>query len=400
MQDFYEALGVSRTASQTQIKVAFKKMAMRYHPDRNPGNKEAEETFKFLNEAYHTLSDPLKRSRYDSRFHIITEELNEAYWQEIKRKRYQQWKRAHDSQYRLDKNYFKIQGLAFLVFLLIAGFCFAVINTAHYYVRQQQMEKWRENSMQLKQVNGLFGEGKFHDAFTMIRTMEEKDPLDFRFGFVRDSLVSALRKKADGEYKQKDFRSAVSHYLVLKSYEHPVRYETLEHMSMCQYYLGNYKEALEALKHLHNQLPGDLALVYKIGIINLEKLDNPHEALQYFSMGKKLFKENLSRVYGNAFQIVMNPSDVPDIYFEIFKGRAQANMKVGNYNEAVKDCNWAVFLRPDESEGYYLRAVANISTRDYPAVCNDVSKARQLGSEQTASISRRYCRLASVTAGK
>ena len=83
MQDFYEALGVSRTASQTQIKAAFKRMAMRYHPDRNPGNKQAEETFKFLNEAYQTLSDPVKRSRYDSRFHIITEELNDAYWQEI-----------------------------------------------------------------------------------------------------------------------------------------------------------------------------------------------------------------------------------------------------------------------------------------------------------------------------
>jgi curved DNA-binding protein CbpA len=398
MQDFYEALGVSRTASQSQIKAAFKKMAMRYHPDRNPGNREAEETFKFLNEAYHTLSDPVKRSRYDSRFHIITEELNEAYWQEIKRKRYQQWRQSRDSHYRLDKNYFKIQGLAFLVFLLIAGFCFAIINTAHYYVRQQQMEKWRANSLQLKQVNGLFGEGKFHDAFSIIRSLEEKDPLDFRFGFVRDSLVNALRQQADAHYHQKDFSSAVSHYLVLKNYEHPIRYETLENMSMCQFYLGNYKESLEALKHLHNQQPGDLGLVYKIGWINLEKLDNPQEALQYFTMGKKLFKENLSRVYGNAFQIVMNPNDVPDIYFSIFKGRALANMKVGNFADAVTDCNWAIFLRPQEGEGYYLRAVANISIKDYPAVCEDVTRARQLGSQQASTISKRYCRLSGATA--
>lgn len=398
MQDFYEALGVSRTASQSQIKAAFKKMAMRYHPDRNPGNKQAEETFKYLNEAYHTLSDPVKRSRYDSRFHIITDEVNEAYWQEIKRKRYQQWRQARDRHYRLDKNYFKIQGLAFLVFLILSGFCFAVINTAHYYVRQQQMEKWRANSLQLKQVNGLFGEGKFHDAFTLIRNMEEKDPLDFRFGFVRDSLVAALRVRADDEYRKKDFRSAVSHYLVLKNYEHPVRYETLENMSMCQFYLGNYKESLEALKHLHNQAPGDLGLVYKIGLINLEKLDNPTEALQYFNMGKKLFKENLSRVYGNAFQIVMNPQDAPDIYFSIFKGRALTNMKLGNFDDAVTDCNWAIFLRPQEAEGYYLRAVANINTKDYPAVCDDVMKARQFGSEQATILGKRYCKYRSVTA--
>ncbi len=400
MQDFYEALGVTRTASQSQIKAAFKKMAMRYHPDRNPGNKAAEETFKFLNEAYHTLSDPIKRSRYDSRFHIITEELNDAYWQEIKRKRYQQWKQSRDSHYRLDKNYFKIQGLAFLVFLLIAGFCFAVIHTAHYYVRQQQMEKWRANSLQLKHVNGLFGEGKFHDAFSLIRTLEERDPLDFRFGFVRDSLVSALRTQADDEYRLKDFRSAVSHYLVLKNYENPVRFETLDNMSMCQYYLGNYREALEALKHLHNQMPGDLRLVYRIGMINLDKLDNPQEALQYFTIGKKLFKENLTHVYGAAFQIVMNPRDVPDIYFEIFKGRAVANTKVGDYEEAVTDCNWAIYLRPENGDGYYLRARVNVTSLNYNAVCGDLAKARQLGVEEASADSRRYCRMNSSTAVK
>ena len=400
MQDFYEALGVSRVASQTQIKAAFKKMAMRYHPDRNPGNKQAEETFKFLNEAYHTLSDPVKRSRYDSRFHIITEEINEAYWQEIKRKRYQQWKEKRDSYYRLDKNYFKIQGLAFLVFLLIAGFCFAVINTAHYYVRQQQMEKWRANSLQLKQVNGLFGQGKFDDAFTMIRSMEEREPLDFRFGFVRDSLVAALRQKADHEYREKNFASAVAHYLVLKDYEHPVRYETLENLSMCQSYLGNYKEALEALKHLHNQQPGDLGLVYKIALINLEKLDNPHEALQYFTIGKKLFKENLSRVYGNAFQIVMNPRDAPDIYFSMFRGRAIANMKVGNFHDAVTDCNWAIFLRSQDGEAYYLRALANISAKDHVAACDDAYKARRLGFKDALWVAKEYCGISSPTARK
>jgi tetratricopeptide (TPR) repeat protein len=392
MQDYYELLGVNRTASQTQIKVAFKKMAMRYHPDRNPGNKEAEETFKLLNEAYHTLTDSTKRARYDSRFYIITEELNDAYWQEIKYKRFQQWKKAQDNRYRLDKNYFKIQGLAFLVFLVIAGFCFAVINTAHYYVRQQQMEKWRANSQKLEQVNGLFGEGKFHDAFTMIRLMEEKDPLDFRFGFVRDSLVAALRKQADHEFNGKDFTNAVTHYLVLKNYEHPVRYETLENLSMCQYYLGNYKESLEALKHLHNQQPGDLGLVYQIAAINFEKLDNPQEALHYYTLGKKLFKDNLSRVYGSAFQIVMNPQDAPDIYFSIFKGRALVNIKLGHYKDAITDCSWAVFLRPSDGESYYLRAISSINSREYGSVCEDITKARQFGSVPATVIGKQYCR--------
>lgn len=63
--DYYQILGVERTASEDKIKRAYKKMAIKYHPDRNPGDKEAEEKFKQAAEAYDVLRDPEKRSRYD-----------------------------------------------------------------------------------------------------------------------------------------------------------------------------------------------------------------------------------------------------------------------------------------------------------------------------------------------
>jgi molecular chaperone DnaJ len=64
-RDYYEVLGITRTASDQEIKSAYRKLAMQYHPDRNPGNSEAEERFKEASEAYSVLIDGEKRSRYD-----------------------------------------------------------------------------------------------------------------------------------------------------------------------------------------------------------------------------------------------------------------------------------------------------------------------------------------------
>jgi curved DNA-binding protein len=75
-KDYYTTLGVDRKATEEDIKRAYRKLALKYHPDKNPGDPKAEEKFKGVNEAYQVLSDPAKRARYD--------QLGESYtrWQQ------------------------------------------------------------------------------------------------------------------------------------------------------------------------------------------------------------------------------------------------------------------------------------------------------------------------------
>ena len=72
-QDYYETLGVARGASPEDLKKAYRKLAMQHHPDRNPGDKKAEQRFKELNEAYDVLKDEQKRAAYDRFGHAAFE---------------------------------------------------------------------------------------------------------------------------------------------------------------------------------------------------------------------------------------------------------------------------------------------------------------------------------------
>ena len=74
-RDYYEILGITKSASKDEIKKAYRKLALKYHPDKNKGDKVSEEKFKEASEAYHVLSDDKRKNNYDQFGHAAFEEV-------------------------------------------------------------------------------------------------------------------------------------------------------------------------------------------------------------------------------------------------------------------------------------------------------------------------------------
>jgi tetratricopeptide (TPR) repeat protein len=171
----------------------------------------------------------------------------------------------------------------------------------------------------------------------------------------------------------------------------PVRMETLRKRAICEYRVGDFSQALQALKHIYGQQPWNLEILFEIATINQENLKDDQEALKYFTLGKDLFKKNQTSIYGRAFELVMDPKDAPEIYYHLFIGRAKANLNLNNFAEAETDCNWATFLRPMQGEGFKLRVLAKVNQQNYRGVCADLAKAIELGATDTSELKKKYC---------
>ena len=408
MLDYYQILGVPKSASLTEIKVAYKKLALKYHPDKNPDNPAAEEHFKQVNAAYQTLSDPYKKASYDLLVSYSYHRSNTNHTSTTYHRRPPQqektvydrygkysWKQAPKYReapvYKIDKDYVRIQVITLATFFTIAILIIGVFKINNYYEEQEELRIRKQNELAVAEAKKLFDTGNYRSAIEALTQLIREQPIEHVFYQAKEKMIASLNQLAKLKFEEKDYTSAITDLEVLRDFQKPMRISTWQMLAESYYQLEDYRKAAHAYEYILMRDENNIELIMKIGDIYLDHLNMSEKAWDYYTDARFKFKEFQNNSYGEAFELVVPLTRFPEAYFEMFYKRGKLNMELKNYDEAIHDLNWAVSIRPDYSEPYYLRAICRSEIGNDYRACLDLNLAVEKGYIEAQIMRRDMC---------
>jgi len=398
VNDYYQVLGIPRSATAEQIKITFKRLAVRYHPDKNPGDKRAEEIFKEISLAYDVLSDPEKKARHD--LVLAYSRTSKSFQsQTTNYPRYNTYQRRPYSppgkyQYQFGWSYVRNQLLAFGFVFVVAIIVLSVQAAYEYRLRKEKerIDAWRNQRMQMAIMT--FENGKIRPAFDTLRYMIEEFPGEFELKDQKNKLLTKVKVAADQQFRRKDFSRAAFLFTVARDYEEPYLLNLDVHFKLAQSYenLEEYEKAAETINYVLARDSENINLNLELANLYTNRLDEPEKALEFFDRARDKIRGLLEAAYGRAYELVINPVKMPDLYYHVYRGRGIANTKLGNHSDAIKDFNWAILFRPGHGEDYFYRAENYFALNDLRRSCRELDKAIEAGFEAAIVTRRQRCR--------
>ncbi len=400
---FYEILGVSRNATEADIKKAFKELAKKYHPDKHPGEVFYEEHFKKINAAYQTLSDPQARKVYDLRLFYSQntpppqnkQSTNQQQQNTYQRQQtyaqpnYQrpntnnQKTRSAAEQKKLNTYYIYI-AIGAIVFILACSWFYNFMNeyTSREYFTAGLKEELKGNDIQAmnyysasleKNMSNPEVNEKMGDIYTKLSQNNSMElfyyNLELQTKYIEEDNASADMYSA---IHQMDsiaamyYRRALDNYNLIED-----RYRVGLKIVRSALKIGNYNEAMIQLNQVENlrDLNREDSVIYYKGDINFHQ--------KHFSTARTLYKTFLRKH--------------PDSY--------EARIKIGlcHFNEgnedfALVELNKAIEKDPQKGEAYYFKGQIKFRDKNMSEACNLFYKADSLNVLAAKAAIYTYCR--------
>jgi len=397
---FYEVLGVSRFASDDEIKKAFKTLAKKYHPDKHPGEKFYEEHFKKINEAYQTLSNPQARQRYDLRINYTqstppprqqykqgTDQQRRTSQQQAPYTNYKKPKannRSTESQKKLNKYYVYI-GIGAFVFILGCAWFYNFMNeyASKEYYAEGLKEEQRGNNVEAmgyffssleKDLNNPKVNEKVGDIYTKLAQNNSLELFYFDLELQKKNVDASLDEESANLYRRMRSIDSLAAMYYNRAFENYESEEDKRRVGLkrvrTDLKIGNFTEAMVAASQISNyaDTKRDDSVLYYQAEINFQ-MKNYTEA---------------RRQYTSFYGLHTNSSD------------AMIRAALCHYNEnnedfAIGQLNKVIARFPEKGEAYYFKGEIARRNQDSTSACTLFYQADSLNVLAAKPAIYKYC---------
>ncbi|MEL6539063.1 MAG: DnaJ domain-containing protein [Bacteroidota bacterium] len=402
MVTHYHTLGLEATASLDEIRQAYRRLAVKYHPDKNPDDKVAEERFKRVNEAYQVLSDPAKKASYDLK--IQYQDAQQAYrtYQRYSPPppnpshgrwtphgyRYKQRRgsvRTFTPQEERKSTYYAfgfVGVMAVIVVILVQ------INKA--YMAKQMAEKEARRAELMLQMQDFCLSGEVDSAVWTVQQLQREGFIKGEEEDARARVMAQLYGLAEKSFYDQDYPATVYYgNLVNEGWPHePVRDLNLW-MAKSHVEMGEKDKALQRLDSLMAHYPHDVMPFMEAARLVVN--DRPKDALRYYIDAISIITSQYKARYGEGYMLVMSPSEVPSYHFEIFLEVGKAYIEAEDYKMGENLLRWAVHINRKHEEGYRWLAECYTRKGEPSRGCQVIRRAISRGYLNRTTTLTGYC---------
>lgn len=392
MTNYYHVLGLSEDASHAEIKSAFKRLAVKYHPDKHPNDPSMEEKFKEINLAHQILSDEYQKARFDLKLkyrqfddhHTRTYQApNTDYWKNKSRVKYAQApidyrKNAIATAYAF--------GISFLIALVVMTGLWAKEKYDDYKLEVRLAER-RSSYVDAKKH---FEAGEYFKAFEIMNSLQFFRKEEWDMKVFKNTMMDQIIDEGNYQFASNNYHKSIELYELVKEFAPDLSfYEAWQNLSEAYMHTGQPEKALQVM---NEYLVGEVEIfetLVKIARIQNEELNQPEEALDHLLLAHRLAVKRYKSFYGEGYPLVINEKHVPASHFYMYTYLANIYNTLGDHNMAIKASDWNKYVWPDSAISYITSAEAHLALGREREACIEYGGAKDRGwTGQTPSICR------------
>ncbi|MEM6830400.1 MAG: DnaJ domain-containing protein [Bacteroidota bacterium] len=374
MINYYEILGVSENANTDEIKTAFKRQAVKYHPDKHQGKPEMEERFKEINEAYQILSDSYEKARFDLKLkyqQFSSSTPPYPYTQQQYRRR------PHYEPASVDYKKNTIATLyAFGITLAIALIVMSGVWIKESYDQMKINRKLTERRELYKKAKLSFDNGDYEHAFQLMDNMkffrlEERDIKLFK-----DNMIDSVIERGDQYFNDEFYNEAIYLYELVQKFEiNKPLFSLKGQLAKAYLEIGRPEKSIEIYEGLMEKEYRIISSMIAIGEIQRDQMNDLLTAKEYYLNAHKRAVKQYTKFYGAAYSLVINGQHLPTEHYELYTGLADIYYRLGEYELAIKASKWNKYVWPDSADAYLNTAKVFSSLNQKANACNELNGA-------------------------